>query len=94
MHRCRNTQTMLTNERKRHVVIVALKVKNDGLKISRFMKDTRYFRHKILISKSEKKINFKRSDSIRTLELVQEVKQNFKDNAGNSMRSIKKTICV
>ena len=38
---------MLTNELKRHAVIVALKANHGGLEIARFLKVARSFVHKI-----------------------------------------------
>ncbi|XP_036370217.1 uncharacterized protein LOC118768217 [Octopus sinensis] len=98
------TAPILTNEMKRHAVIVALIANHGDLEISRFLKVARSFVHKIRCELekedgnaspvSKRKKHSKRSDSIRTPEFIQEVKQNIRDNPGKSMRSIAKEFCV
>ena len=72
---------MLTNEMKRHAVIVALKADHGDLEIEHFLRVARSFVHKICkelekendngmsISKHKKK-HFTRSDSMRTSEFI------------------------
>ena len=100
------TDPKLTNEMKRHAVIVALKGYHRDLEIARFLRVARSFVLKIRkelekendsvmsVSKHEKK-HSTRSDSMRISEFIHKVKQTIDENRGQLMRSIaKKVACA
>ena len=96
--------TQLTQEMKRHAVIVALKAEHSDLEISRFLKVARSFVYKVRkeleakngnvspVSKCKK--HSKRSDITRTLEFIQQVQQTIDDNPRKSMTSLAKEFHV
>ena len=98
------TDPMLTNEMKRHTVIVLLKADHGDLEIARFLRVARFFVHKIrkelekendyVMSVSKRKKHFTRSNSMRTPKFIHKVEQTIDENRGQSMRSIAKKLHV
>ena len=100
------TDPLLTNEMKRHVVIVSLKVDHGDLEIARYLRVARLFDHKIrkelkkendiVISVSKKKKKKKkhstRSDLLRTPEFILKVKQTIDENRNQKLHVSEKTI--
>ena len=93
-------ENQITQNMKRHTVLVALKAERSDLEIARFLKVARSFVHKVrqdlqsdngTVSKTAKrKENSTRFDKIRTDDFVKEIKQTVDANPRNSMRSLAK----
>ena len=95
---------MLTQEMKRHAVIVALTAKHTDLEISNFLNVARSFVYKVRMELeindgnvspvAKRKKHFQRSDAIRTPEFIQNVQKIIDEDPGRSMRSIAKGLKV
>ena len=94
----------ITQEMKRHAVIVAIMAEHSDLQIAQFLKVARSFVFKVLKELKDKngqispvakrKKHQQRSDSIRTPEFVQRVQNIIDESPQKSMRSIAKDLNV
>ena len=95
---------MLTQEMKRHAVIVALAAKHSDLKISNFLHVARSFVHKVRLELegcdgnvspvAKRKKHSQCSDTVRTPEFIRNVQNIIDENPGRSIRSIAKELQV
>ncbi|XP_014784953.1 tRNA (guanine-N(7)-)-methyltransferase isoform X1 [Octopus bimaculoides] len=102
--RCPMADTMLTQEMKRHAVIVAICAERSDLEIANFLNVARSFVHKVrteleasggnvsIVSKRKK--HSKRSDAIRTPQFIQRVQHIVSDNPEKSLRAVAKELEV
>ena len=90
--------TTITNEVKRHTVIVSIKAKHSNLEIAIFLRVARSFVFKVRkelnenngggLATSKGKQRCRRSDSLRTPEFVRKVHYMMDENPGKSMRHL------
>ena len=97
------TDSMLTNEMKRHAVIMALKVDHGDLEIAYFLRITRLFIHKIrkeLEKENDNVMSVSKQKTFHTFqfnentEIIHKVKQTIDEDQGQSMRSNAKKNCM
>lgn len=96
--------SFLTQEMKRHAVLVALHAEHSDLEIANFLKVSRQFVYKVrneLVGASgdvnlvsTRKSHSPRSGAIRSPEFVEEVQKIIDDDPGKSMRAIAKSLSV
>jgi inhibitor of nuclear factor kappa-B kinase subunit alpha len=89
---------MLSNEMKRHAVIVAIHAEHADTEIAVFLKLARSFVHKVraeledsqgdVASVAKRKLHATRSDNMRTPEFVAQVRGTIDASPGTSMRSL------
>lgn len=95
---------MLTQEMKRHAVIVAIHAEHSDVEIARFLKVARSFVNKVrkeleasggdVLSVAKRKKHSQRSDIIRTQQFVQQVQEIIDTNPEMSIRAIARNLNV